>query len=230
MMSHILKGHAHFSMEQTLALSDFWGLSEFETDYLIALVQFERAGDQRTRGFYLKKLKEIKSRALNLKNRLDVKNELSEADRALYYSSAVYSQIRLLTAIERFQSVESLAEESGVSLKKLRTYLDFLISRGLCTEQKGRISYAVKSTYVDADSPMAIRHHLNWRDQSKKAAENLREEDLLFTYPTVISESDFLKIREALIRFINEFKKTTEPSPSDHLYCFNIDWLKISKN
>lgn len=229
MMSHILKGDAHFSMEQSLALADYLTLSDLETEFLIALVQLERAGDQRTKLFFRNKIKEIKARALNLKERFSIENELSEADRALFYSSRVYAQIRLLTAVKRFQTFEALVSEVDLPAKTVRTALDFLISRGLCTETKGKIVYAVKKTYLDAGSPLAIRHHTNWREQAIRSYEHLREEDLAFTYPTVISEEDFLKIREQLVAFIEEFKKDTLPSPSDHLYCLNIDWLKLSK-
>ncbi len=206
MMSHILKGDAHFSMEQSLALADYLALSELETEYLIALVQYERAGDQRTKLYNQKKIEELKNKALNLKERLNFKNELSDADRALYYSSRIYTHLRLLSAVDRFQTFESLVKEMDLPPKSIRKALDFLLSRGLCAEKDGKISYAVKDTYVDARSMLVLRHHANWREQANRKYESLRDEDLVFTYPTVISEEDFLKIRKRLVEFIEQFK------------------------
>ena len=39
---------------------------------------------------------------------------------------------------------------------------------------------------------------------------------------------DFLAVREKLVRFFEEFKKTAEPSPSESLFCLNVDWVKLS--
>lgn len=230
MMSHVLKGDAHLSLEQALKLADYLGFTELETDYLVALVQWERAGDSRARAFCERKVTELREKAQSLKNRLDVKNELTDADRAHFYSSWMYASLRLLTAIERFQSFDALVRETGLPAPSVRRVLDFLISRGLCREEGSRIVYAAKATYVDANSPLVTRHHLNWRQQTQARFEKLRAEDLVFTYPTAISEKDFLAIREKLVQFIEEFKKTTEPSPSENLYCLNFDWIKLSRD
>ena len=229
MVSHVLKGEAHFSLEQALKLADYLSLNDLETDYLVALVQLDRAGDKRARDYCRAKLEEIRAKALDLKERLGTRNELSEQDRALYYSSALYAQIRLLTAIERFQSEAALVAELALPARVVRRALDFLISRGLCREERGgRIVYGDVATYVEADSPFAARLHANWRQKTQESFESLRKEDLVFTYPTVISEMDFLAVREKLVRFFEEFKKTAEPSPSESLFCLNVDWVKLS--
>ena len=228
MVTHIFKGSAHLSLEQSLKLANHFTLNELETDYLVALVQWERAGDKRTKDYCFTKVNDIRTKALNLKERLVTKNELSEHDRAVYYSTWQNSYTRLLTAIDRFQTFESLVEELKLPRSKVRQVLDFLISRGLCKEEGNKIVYGLVPTYIEAASPLAARHHLNWRQKTQEKFDQLRSEDLVFTYPTAISEEDFQKIREKLVQFIEEFKKTTEPSPSENLYCLNIDWLKLS--
>ncbi|MFN7905369.1 MAG: TIGR02147 family protein [Pseudobdellovibrionaceae bacterium] len=226
MISHIMKGSADFSIEQTLKLADHLAFNSLETDYLLALVQVERAGDQRTRAYCQSKLSELQTRALDLSGRLKTQNELSDEDRAFYYSSPTYSHVRLLCAIERFQIFEVLQAETKIPPNRLRGILDFLTSRKLCVEKNGRFIYAELPTYLEASSPLVARHHLNWRQKTQEKIENLRAEDLVFTFPTVISESDFQIIREKLVQFIEEFKKISGPSPSENLYCLNIDWLK----
>jgi hypothetical protein len=74
---------------------------------------------------------------------------------------------------------------------------------------------------------MAIRHHQNWRQKAQEQFERLRTEDLVFTYPVAMSEKDFAKIRAMLLQFIVDFRAVTEASPSQSLYCLNLDWLKI---
>ncbi len=228
MITHILKGEAHFSLEQALGLADYLALTSLETEFLVALVQWERAGDKRARAFCEAKIDQLKSQALNLGTRISAKNELDEEDRATYYSSWIYSYLRLLTSIERFQAFDALVKELRLPPKRVREVLDFLTSRGLCKEEGGKIQYVGLTTYAEASSLLATRQHLNWRQKTQEKFESLRPQDLVFTYPTTISEEDFKRIREKLVQFIEEFRKTTEPSPSQGLYCLNIDWIRCT--
>ena len=168
-----------------------------------------------SKNFCLNRVNEIRGRALNLTNRLEIKNQLSESDRSFYYYSWLYSMVRLLTAVERFQTVEAISKELGLPINKIRNILDFLISRGLCVESENRIKYGPVSTYIEASSPLVARHHLNWRQKTQERFENIREQDLIFTFPGVISEVDAYKIREKIVQLIEEIKKISDPSPSE---------------
>jgi uncharacterized protein (TIGR02147 family) len=227
MISHIMKGTTDFSLEQTLKLADYLNLNDLETDYLVALVQAERAGDVKTKAYCQSKVKQMQEQTMNLSARLKMQNDLSEEDRVFYYSSYTYSYVRLLCSIERFQNFEALQVETKIPAKRLRTILDFLLRCQLCEEKGNRYIYSPKPTYLEASSALVTRHHLNWRQKTQERMEGLRQEDLVFTFPTVLSEEDFLLIREKLVQAIEEVKKISGPSPTDHLYCFNLEWLKI---
>lgn len=227
MVTHVLKGKLQFTLEQTLKLAEHWALNELETEYLVALVHHERAGDKRAKAFCRKRVDELRARALNLSSRLDTKNELSESDRAQFYSSWIYTYLRLLSATDSYSSEQAMAAATGLPLNSVRTAVEFLISRGLCIEQNGKIKYGPTRTYVEASSPLVATHHMNWRRKTSERFDKLRTEDLVFTYPVVMSEKDFLVVREKLVQFVEEFKKTVAPSPSDGLYCLNLDWLKM---
>lgn len=229
MVTHILKGKSHLTMEQSLKLSSHLGLNELEKDYFITLVHYNRASDKDTQKYCMEKLHDIRQKAMNLTNRLEIKNELSESDRAFYYSSYLYSMVRLLTAIDRFQDIPSIAAELDLPMNKIKRVIDFLLSRNLCTEVNGKIKFGDVSTYVEASSPLSHRHHLNWRYKTQQQFENIREEDLVFTFPTVINEDCAKEIREKLVQSIEEIKKVSLPSPSKELYILNVDWMKMTK-
>lgn len=229
MMSHVLKETADLSLEQSLKLADHWGLNALERDYLVELVNWSRANDSKAREYCAQRVDSIRVQARDLRTRLQAKNELSDEDRAFYYSSPIYSQVRLLSSIRRFQTFEALEHETQLKPRKLRAVVDFLVSRYLCTEEGGRICYAETSTYLEAGSALVGRHHQNWRDKVREKVENLRDEDLMFTYPTTMSEQDFMIVREKMAHFIREFKELSAPSPSEQLYCFNLDWVKLNK-
>jgi uncharacterized protein (TIGR02147 family) len=227
MVTHVLKGKLQFTLEQTLKLADHWALNELETEFLVALVQLDRAGDKRAKSFCRKRVDELRARARNLSQRLNTQNELSEDDRAKFYSNWIYAGIRLLSATDQFATPAAMAELTNLPLSTVRTALDFLVTRGLCTEEDGSYRYGPTHTYLEATSPLVATHHLNWRRKAAERFDRLRAEDLVFTYPVVMSEKDFLSMRETLVQFIEEFKKTVTESPSEQLYCLNLDWLKI---
>ena len=229
MMTHILKGKANLAMEQGLKLANYLNLNELETDFFILLVQWERSGDEATRLFWQKKITKLKNKALNLSHRLQTKNELSESDRVFYYSNWIYSGIRLLTAIKRFQTIEALSKELDLSKEKVRTVLEFLSERGLVNVKGSQYSYGLVPTYLESVSPMIIRHHMNWRHKAQQHFDKIRTNDLLFTFPVILSEEDAQKIRGKLVEVIEEIKKISDPSPSDEFYILNLDWLKLTR-
>lgn len=230
MITHVLKGGMHLSPEQALALAEYLGLSELETEYFLALVQLARAGDQRTKNFFEARVHALHDQSMNLGTRLTAKNALSEQDQALFYSSWIYAAIRLLSAVPALQTRAAFSEALGLPPAKVNQALDFLLSRGLCEEAGKKVIYRELKTYVASDSPLAARHHANWRAKVASQLDTLERKELAFTYPTVISESDFLELREELVRFIEKFKKTCDASPSERLYCLNLDWVEIRKS
>lgn len=229
MVTHIVRGHAHFSMEQTLNLADYFGFNELETDYLVALVQWERAGNKRTKDFCWAKIQDLLKKSLNLQRRLGTENKLSDEDRGIYFSSWVYVAVRLLTAVDRFQTVEAIAKELKLPVGRIRKVVDFLLNCGLCIEEKNKIKYGLVETYLESSSPHVLQHHLNWRKKTQEKLESMTEQDLFFTFPVVITDTDAAKIREKIVQLIESVKKISDPSPSEELYSLNLDWVKLSQ-
>lgn len=228
MVTHIFRGDHHLSTEQALKLCEYFNLNELETDYFVALVLSERAGDQRAKNFYGKKLIEIRERSLAINKRFEIKNELSESDRALFYSSWVYSAIRLLTAVPHGQTLLMLSEALQIQARVVKQTLEFLNSRGLIEKTGDRYFYRNMATYVGRESPMASRHNLNWRLRVIENLDKMSAQDIAFTSPVMIAEADFDKVSQMIVRFINNFRKTTAPSPSEILCAFNLDWVQLT--
>jgi uncharacterized protein (TIGR02147 family) len=228
MVTHILRGDHHPSPEQALALAEYLGLNPLETDYFVALINMARASDERSRQYYREKVREYKDKSLALTHRLEFKNKLDESDQAIFYSSWVYSAVRLLTAIPQYSTVQAIAEELSLSRQKVNNVLDFLVSRNLVSKQNDRFRYRDLSTYVDRDSPFASKHNLNWRLKIFERLDQVARNEMVYTNPIIIAESDFERVTELVVKFIEEFRKIADPSPSEILCCLNVDWLKLS--
>lgn len=228
MVSHILNGDSHLNTEQALKLcQNFLFLSRLETRTFVLLVQKERAGNQDAKLFFTEQIQELRNQALSLKERLPIRKTLDTKDQAIFYSDWYYSGIRLASALPGKHTVRSLAEQFNISTGIATNVVHFLLETGLAVEQNGKINIGEFFTNVGRDSPFVNRHHINWRLKVLSDLNLSQPEDLHFTNPVTISKSDFLKIREFLVKTIAEFCQAAEPSPAEELACLNLDWVRI---
>lgn len=228
MITHVFRGDHHLSAEHSLGVAEYLGLNPMETDYFVSLVNFARAGDERTKQFYREKIRELKDKSLALAKRLEFKNKLDESDQAMFYSTWLFPAVRLMTAIPGCGSSSVIAEKLNVSIQQVNHALEFLLSRNLVEKKEGSYQYRNLSTYVARDSLFAHRHNINWRMKCIERLDQVAKNEMAFTNPIVIAEKDFEKVTELIVQFINEFRKISDPSPSEVLCCLNIDWLKLT--
>ena len=227
LVSQVFNGRKTLTEEQASKLCVYMSLSDLETDYFLKLVQIERAGTDQLQAVYRRHLDQIKDEANKIKSRVPTSTKMTEQDRALFYSSWQYSLVRLMTSIPKFQSKEKIAFALGLSVSRVQEILDFLVSRSLCKEERGRYIRTTENTHVDANSPLAIRHHQNWRNKVIVLQEMMTQEDLCFTAPISIANKDKSKVRKILLDTISEISKIVEPSTSEEVIYLGIDWIKI---
>lgn len=227
LVSQIFNGHKCLTEEQAAKLCDYMGLSATETDYFIKLVLIERAGSEQLKTIYRRQLKQLQSQATEIKSRVPISKELTTQDRAIFYSSWLYSFVRLLTSIDRFQSVQEISAYLGIPLSRTQEILEFLTSRGLCELHEGKYRRTDKNTHIEAQSPLVVRHHQNWRGKSLSLHEKMSLEDLAFTSPLTISKADIPKVRSILLEAISEIAKVVEKSPSEEVVYLGIDWIRM---
>lgn len=227
LISQIVNGKKCFTEEQALKLCGYMGLNNLESDYFLKLVQIERAGTESLKSIYKRHLKEIKSKAKDIVNVVPQARELTEHDKAIYYSSWQYTMVRLLTSIEEFQTVEAISEHLELTISRVQEILSFLTSRGLCQQSKNRFVRTEQNTHVEARSSLSTRHHMNWRAKSLSLLEELRVDDMAFTAPVSISEEDFPKVREVLVRTISDISKIVKESEAEAVAYLGIDWIRL---
>ena len=227
LVSQILTGLKDLNFDQAVLTSEFFGLNELESEFFVALVQMARAGNESSRKMVKKRLTELKSQSSELKNRVKSEGKLSEEQRAIFYADWSYTAVRQLSAIPKLNDVETIAKKLNLSIKKVRSVTSFLISAGLCRETKGRISPGPASTHVDANSPWSRIHHTNWRELALRTLDQENQDHVHYTSPMTLSRRDAKVLRELILKFIESVNKVVDPSPSEILYCLNIDWFEI---
>ncbi len=227
LVSQILGGQKQFSSEQAIGVCEFFGFGELETDYFLLLVQLDRAGTPSLKKTLQRQMEVLRKKAQDLSNRLSAKGGLSEVDRGLFYSHWKFSAVRQLSAIAEYQSIEAMAERLRLSRRDVKETLEFLIACEMVVESKGKISIGPSSTHLSSDSPWVRMHHLNWRQRAQQTQQYSNENDLTYTAPMTLSRKDFELIREEIILLLERVDNILEPSPSEELFCLNIDWFRV---
>lgn len=226
MLSLILKGDKQLSLEQALELSDFIGHSENEADYFFLLVEFSRAGTFKLQQKLKKKVRHFQDQAKIISKRIKHDIELTDEIKSIYYSSWIYSGIRNLTAVPGFHDVLIISEKLNLPPHIIGVAVDFLLKNGLCKREKGNLTYGPAHTHVASNSPFVSRHHQNWRLRGFSFMDNHNESNLFYTRPMSLGIEAVEQIRKVLPKFIEEVAAIAGPSPSEKVYCWNMDWFE----
>jgi uncharacterized protein (TIGR02147 family) len=229
LVSQIIRGHKELTTDQAALVAEYFGLSELETEFFVLLVQLERAGNQTSKAIYKRQLQRIRDQSQSISKRVAVEAKLSEEERAVFYSDWAYSAVRQAVAIPGIDSVDSIAKYLKLSREKVQRYTEFLIRTGLCKISQNKLTVGTQSTHVEASSPWVRVHHTNWRQQAVNSLDVPSKDDLHYTLPLTISANDSEILREKILQFIEQAKKIVDPSPSEEMFCLNIDWFKVSK-
>jgi len=226
-VSQVLKGNRHFSEEQMLEVSGYFGFSSLETDYLMLLVRHQRAGTHSLKQRIMKEVLAMQERSKYITSRLPQKKPLDEGAKAQFYSYWYYSGIRLLTAIEKFHDTKTIADRLNIPAANVQIVVEFLLGQGLIEQGNGKLQWTEQSTHVAKDSPLVMRHHQNWRAKSARQMENQNSQDLFFTGPMVLSKKTSDNVRKKILKLIEEASHLAKDSDCEQVQCLNIDWFQF---
>lgn len=229
LVSQILSGEKDFSEEQIFSACEFLGIPKLESHYLWILVQIERAGSLKVKNHYLELKDQIRKQALQVSNRIEKNHDLTETEKAIFYSSWIYSAIQVATTLERKIDFEFICDRFHISPAKAREVLDFLTQTQMIKEKGGRFFPGMTSTHLEKKSPFIVKHHTNWRLKAIEASENLLDEELMYSANFTISNKDFNSLREELIKVIQRFLKVVQDSPGEDIAQFNLDFFRLKR-
>ncbi len=228
-VSQIFKGDKHLTLDQTHRLAQYLALDTNETDYLMNMVLHEKSESEDLKSVFARRMEELKLKADSLQSKVLPNKELSAPDKAVFYSQWYYSALNLASGRPQGISPDEAAEKLKLPLRTVKEAYKYLKSCGLCREKQGRYYSENIRTHIDRNSPLATRHHSNWRLKSIEGLDHLKKEDLVFTAPITLSKKDAKRVRKEILDLIGSIAKQVEPSPSEDLYCLNIDWTQLAE-
>lgn len=230
LLSMVISGNRELSLEQAFDLSGYLQHTDLESEYFLALVQYERAGHQRLKAHFEEKIEKLKADANKMSNRFEHEKKLSDQERSVFYSSWIFSAIRLFcsTALNG-KSIAEIIERFQLPRQRVVTAVNFMVASGLIIEENDRFQMGISRTFLENDSPHLPRHHMNWRTKALQKSDHVSEEELMFTFPHSVSKEDFQKIKEILAGSLKEISKIVKDSPAEDVSCLNIDLFWIEK-
>ncbi len=226
-ISHVLSGDRDFSVEQAEAITRFFAMTSDESEYFIWLIEKERAGTSQARDFFEKLLQQKREKYLQLKNRVNISDELDDSAKATYYSDYLFSAVHMIVTISKFQTPKAISEAFGISMKKTSNILEFLKTNGLITEHAGRLIPTSKYLFIDKESPFILQHHTNWRLQALQNVRSGENTDLHLSMVVTMSEKDSKQLQRRISEFIEEISETIKKSPEEKLMAIGIDFFQV---
>lgn len=226
MISQVFRGEKHLSLELACDVSDYLGHNDLESEYFLLLVELNRAGSHKLREKLKKQVQQRQLAARKVENRIKKDFELSAEAKSVYYTSWVYSGLRLLTAVPGYNDVVTISERLQLPRATVQKAMDFLLQNRLVEIKKGKLVCSDVSTHVGSSTLLVNKHHQNWRLQGLQKMAGQVDSDLYYTGPTAMSKEAAEKIHSLILKTIEEYRKISGPSDSELVRCLNIDWFE----
>lgn len=230
LVSQVMMGRRDFSEEQALDLTEYLGFSQFEKEYFLELLRLERAGSNQLKKHYSQRIAELKKSALQLSKRIETERKLTEQESSLFYSSWIYSAIRLSCTIGDGLTIDEIVYKLKIPRSQITKALEFLRECNFVKLTDNRYQIGTQYTHLGKESSYLPRHHSNWRVKALQKIDHLTDKELMYTAPFSISEKHFDELRENLVQTIQEFLKKVKSSEGETVACLNIDLFKITDN
>lgn len=228
LMSLILSGQRDLSAEQCFDLARYLNLTESEQEFFSTMAQYRRAGNNRLKSHLKAKLQLQKDAAIKAERHFEHEKKLTEHHQAQFYSSWIYSAIRLFcTTEERGKSLDQIVEKFSLTRQKTLHYLEFLLEAGLILTENDLYKMGVSRTFLERGSIYLSKHHTNWRLQAIQKVDEITDQELMFTSPISVSRDDFENIRTEISSMIQKISARVKDSPAEDVACLNIDLFFI---
>lgn len=226
-ISRVIQEKVHLTMDQAFRICKFMGLNKAESVYFMKLAEHDRAGDPEYRRQLKDELSALRQAQENFNQRHSLKKIENLQTEMAYYSSWHWSAIHFITGISKYKTPENIAQRLGLSEYFVKCSLEVLEQFGLVKRTGEFWVINVGSIHLPKTSPMNSVQHGNWRNRAVLKSQDISDDGLHYTIVQCVSEDDFEKIKQLFLKSIDDYKKIANPSPSEELICFSLDFFRV---
>ena len=226
-VSQYLSGVKTITVDQAYQLGILFSWSEMEIEYWLCLVEMERASHHEAKKYFRKKLDKIQKSSLQISKAVGPSTELNDKDKSQFYSSWVYSALRMFCSLGDGKHLHEISEAfPEFDHTELAQVIDFLMQKGFLKKVGNRYQLQEQRTFVPKGSPFLKQHTTNWRMRAIERVQFVSDEELIFTAPLSISEAGFKKVRRELQAFIKNLSESLESyGEAEKIVCLNLDFF-----
>lgn len=226
-LSMVLKGRADLSLEQAAAAAEFFHLGDEARHYFLLLVQRERAGSESLRRYFDSLIAELKQARTVLARRLAGTSTLAPENQPKFYSSWFYTAIHIALTVPALQHRAALQKYLGLPPDVLSAALEFLVAAGLAVRDGERYVVGPTRLHLEQASAFASAVHAQVRLRTLSALALPKADD--FHYSSTISAAprDLPRLKEIMMRAIEEMRAVIRASPEEGVYCYAMDLFTL---
>lgn len=226
-VSQVLKGRGDFSLEQAEAINHFLSHTSDEGDYFLLLVMKDRAGTRELKQRFQTKLEAQRQERLNIKKRVEVKQEISAQDRERFYSNIFFGAIHVLCSIPEMRSVDKLTHALKLPREQIQEMVDYLLKLGILSEKNQELIPGSQHIHLGNDSTTILKHHSNWRLHTLQNLRFVQPDNVHYSACLSLSREDAFKIKELLLKELKNNLKIVEKSPEEIAYVYSFDFYPL---
>lgn len=226
-LSMVLAERAELSLEQAAAANAFFRHGEQEAHYFLLLVQRTRAGTAALKRYFQDQLAGLTRERTTLARRLSGTTALSPEHQTTFYGAWYFKVIHIALTVPALQHRDQLEAYLGLPQDVLSRALEFLVHAGLATREGERYVVGPTRLHLDQASPHAMSSHAQFRLRTLAALAIPRPDD--FHYSSVVSASarDLPRLREIMMRAIEEMRGVIRDSPEEDVFGYGFDLYSL---
>ena len=202
-------------------------LDRLETEFLITLLNLNRASTDGLKSYYRDKLDAVVSKRLEISARITKNIEISDEARTKYYSDWIYCAAHVITATERYQTVETISKRLRLPHQSVAEALEFLEESGLVKKLSRTYENLSGSVHLKNDGVSIKSHHRNWRARAMESLTTNSPEQMNYSSVITCGQAESVAIRQVFLDTIQKVRAIVKEAPSEEIFCYNLDFFEL---
>lgn len=227
-ISQVMTDRADFSPEQGIKICLYFQFNLAEQDYFLTLMARDRSGTVELRNYHQQRINKLLEKRRDLKPKKSVEESALMGFEGEYFGNWTYQAVHALTQIESYQTVSAISKVLNLSSIEVDEILNRLKLMKLVSFERTRWRSRLESVHLAKDSPYIRPLRVTWKTKLLADLQNnLDMEGTRYTGVITIAEEDYQRVRDILVRALEEIRESVEKSAPEQAHILSIDCYKF---
>ncbi|MGE3260724.1 MAG: DUF4423 domain-containing protein [Bacteriovoracia bacterium] len=225
-LSQVLRGKPNLSLEQGILATDYFRLNRAETEYFMASLQYARAGSEKLRDFFRKKMDSLAGASKKVEAKIGPFSQVGSEVKAQFYSSWKYTLLHVLLSLPEKDQLRTIEKYTGLSRSEIQTTLTALVKSGVAEKKGDFLRPTANRIHLDREDPLIGLHHRNFRSLATHELEDIKSESLHYSAAIALSRADAERIRALFLEAVSQAESILRPSPEETVRVLCVDFFE----